>query len=425
MLKRQKPDSGQNSILFDPGKVWSRLGLALFFLPLLVVSQTAVAMTEDVPPLPDDNLIQNPWFRDAANTTGSHDGWQVTEAWGLSQKESNPTFDGVQGTSARIGTPRADYDEPHIISQVVTADPDKKVLVFQMWQVSRNLNELSATLFGSSSPDGPWEEIWQPWVQTQSSIHWRQTPLFEIELDQGYPFYKLELMCNYSGGIAGCKYTGVFFKVTDALGEGVEAAAPPTPMTPIETDEDANVETIDLQLEALLATAISDDSISITWPQHGQTDVVYQIQRSANGRNGWEIIAQVAATEWAYIDRNLSPEAEYFYRIQANVEGGGRLRSPIISATTMTADPPSSTSTPLSENVTIDPTATSALEVADLADPTPKPPDRSDQADEPAAPTEEARLATPLAPFYWLFTGFGAGILIVGGVWFLQRRKAN
>lgn len=67
------------------------------------------AETGKVCPLPDDNLIQNPWFR--TGNRPSLDGWIVIGpadgGWRPSQKLGNPTPDDVVGTAARLSVDRS------------------------------------------------------------------------------------------------------------------------------------------------------------------------------------------------------------------------------------------------------------------------------------------------------------------------------
>lgn len=404
---------------------------------ILLVTTLAFIMAEPAQQLPEDNLIRNPWFRDQSNTTASHDEWVITDAWGLSQKNSNPTFDDVVGTSARIGTPKASYDELHAMYQVVEADPTQPVLIFQMWQVSRSLNELKATIYGGNSPDGPWQEVWQPWVQQQSSVHWMQTPLFETELEEGYPFYKLELACSYSHGIAGCKYTGVYFTVSDELGQGTAVESAPTPPAsddgaPLPTTESGgrvNPAAVNLMLDEVSVTAVSANEIILTWPQHEQADATYQIERSPDGRGGWQIIEQVSADEWQYADGGLEAGSEYFYRIQVNFATGGRSRSPIFSATTLLAEPPQPSPTTAPET-SIDPTPTQVVEEVAVveSEPTETPlPEAEVQPTVAVVDEAETAVATQRGLDQWgmLLIGFGLGALLVGGFWTLSRRKVN
>ncbi|MCP5096819.1 MAG: fibronectin type III domain-containing protein, partial [Chloroflexi bacterium] len=325
-------------------------------LSLLCLFSTLTAFADEASPLPDDNLISNPWFRDTSNTGGSHDGWIVEEQWGLSQKNHNPTPDDVQGTSARLGIPKATFGVDSYIYTVVEADPANTILRFQTWQVSRNLHEEKATIYASDAPDGPWVEIWQPWVETNSSVSWTQVPLLETTIEDGFPYYKIEIMCNYWQGTAGCKYTGVYFTASDesdpnAVGEtfistestsgngrGAAANAGSNNGNPLATDQ--------FGLDELTATAVSDTEIMLQWPEGNDAALQFQIERSPDGRSRWEIVDTVSASDATFVDSELDADATYFYRIQVRVPGSGRLRSAVVSPDTTQVDvEPSPTAT--------------------------------------------------------------------------------
>ena len=412
---------------------------SIFYLLILLLLTIEVpfVFAEEADPLADDNLIINPWFRDSTNLTASHDGWEITDAWGLSQKNTNPTPDETEGTSARIGTPKAGYNEEHRMSQIIEADATQPVILFQMWQVSRSLVELDATIFASDSPDGPWEEVWNPWNQQLSSVHWMQTPLFEKELSQGYPYYKLELMCNYSHGIAGCKYSGVYFTVTNETGRGVEAGARVGAEESGDSRENSNGRINPagqgLNLESVSATAVSAQEIEISWPEHERLDATYQIERSFDGRGNWPVIDSVPANHWLFTDFGLLPETEYFYRIQVNFDGGGRSRSGIFSATTFVEGAEESPVEPTAvpeEEPAIDPTATVEPEPEPIIEPTATTPPESDPIVEPE-PEETAIITTQSDSnntqnqYGLVLIGFGLGALLVGGIWSISRRKTN
>ncbi|MEM7330673.1 MAG: hypothetical protein AAF490_01185 [Chloroflexota bacterium] len=411
--------------------------LCLLILFLLAI-EVPFVLAEEADTLPEDNLIINPWFRDETNTTASHDGWEITDAWGLSQKNTNPTPDDVVGTSARIGTPKASYNEDHRMSQIIEADESQPVLLFQMWQVSRSLVELDATIYVSDSPDGPWEPVWTPWNQQLSSVHWMQTPLFEAELDRGYPYYKLDLSCNYSHGIAGCKFSGVYFTVTDQTGQGIEAGS----QTELANASDNNRGTggsnnnrlalEGLGLESVTATAVSAQEIEILWPEHDRVDATYQIERSLSGRGNWQLVDAVSADEWAYVDAGLLPNTEYFYRIQVNFEGGGRTRTAIFSASTLSEfvdEPPVEETAVAEEPPSIEPIATNEPAPEPIGEPTviqePAVEEPSIEPEPTPAPVTTNSDSNVVDQYGLVLIGFGLGALLVGGIWSITRRKTN
>ena len=181
------------------------------------------------PPRPfPGNFIVNPWFRKLDDPTKSGlDGWsQKTDAgaWSHSQKASNPSPDQITGTAARWADGTGMGGGPGVaganayLYQIVAANPSDHVLQFQIWWIVLWIEEAKATIYGGNSPSGPWTEVWMPFRTVESqgaSTHWAQTAKMELQLDQGYSYYKVELYGKYPvGTTAGVKYTGVFFRVS-------------------------------------------------------------------------------------------------------------------------------------------------------------------------------------------------------------------
>lgn len=368
--------------------------IIVVFLSLLL---TSVVFAAEAPELPDDNLITNPWFRDATNTTASHDGWTVGPEWGLSQKNHNPTPDEVQGTSARLGIPKATFGVDSYIEQILEADPTLTVLRFQTWQVSRNLHQAQATIYGSESPDGPWEAVWQPWYEENSSVNWIQTPLVETTLTQGFPYYKVEFMCNYWQGTAGCKFTGVYF--TAAAESNPDAVAvedlPPAVQTgggrgaaddvPSDAGDTLPNAAVGVNFEGVTATAVSFDQITVTWLAQEDGNLPIEIERSPDGRRQWRPLGTVAADAMSYTDSELMPETTYYYRLLVRAPGNGRLASDIVSATTSAAGVvPTNTPEPVA--------------AAPIDTPEPAPPEPVADAVVETPVVSETETAVPLTP---------------------------
>ena len=215
-----------------------------------------------VPELPGDNLIVNPWFRSATDPNAPGlDGWTnvLTDGvgWVLSQKESNPSPDIVVsgrcagepvycGTSARwakiVSGPHAGKTFPNIdvyLYQVVAAGPAHRKLTFFTHWVSHRVAAAEVTVYGSQAPDGPWELVWTPFFHSQDDLIippsgdvtdlWEETGFLETTLDQGYSHYKVQFRARLpEGDSVGFKMTGVYFTVAAADGEE-------TPPTPTET----------------------------------------------------------------------------------------------------------------------------------------------------------------------------------------------
>ncbi|HHT26318.1 MAG TPA: hypothetical protein GXZ82_03580 [Firmicutes bacterium] len=190
-----------------------------------------------VPPLPEDNLISNPWFRQG--TKPSLNGWTATSngrgGWGATQKRGNPTPDDVVGTCARVstgrGTRRAGWSvDPGVdayLSQVVAADPQKRTLKFDMYWVTHTVNPAIVSVYGGSSPHGPWVKVWEPFHQvfTKTIVSssgrgqdlWfyysALTDMVTTTLAQGYPYYKVEIHANLPDSQGGFKVNGIYFAV--------------------------------------------------------------------------------------------------------------------------------------------------------------------------------------------------------------------
>jgi hypothetical protein len=199
------------------------------------------ASADQVEPLPDNNLVCNPWFRSSSNPNRpSFEHWQEEadpdgtlreiKYWSLSQKTSNPSPDAVNGTGARMaagkgqggggeGAPNVDT----YLSQVIVADSAYRDLSFQTHWVTINIVEAKVTIYGSVNSDGPWTEVWQPFRVDQSSSSsgsWLQTELLHTTIDEGYPYYKIVLHAHYPPNTNyGVKYTGVYLaaSMTDSI----------------------------------------------------------------------------------------------------------------------------------------------------------------------------------------------------------------
>jgi len=190
-----------------------------------------------VHPLPEDNLVLNPWFREGNKP--SLDGWVDATVgnggWVASQKAGNPSPDQVIGTAARISTGRGaerkgwsvDPGVDTYLYQVVSADPTKRTLKFDMYWVTHTVDPVTVTVFGGDSSEGPWTELWQPFRQVYRKVivsesgrgqdlwgyYSSTTDLETITLPSGYPHYRLEIHANLPDKHGGLKLTGVYFAV--------------------------------------------------------------------------------------------------------------------------------------------------------------------------------------------------------------------
>lgn len=227
-----------------------RLFVLLFLLAWLGAGTAVLAQTI-VEPLPDNNLIQNPWFR--SGNQPSLDGWTdaagTNVIWSLSQKPSNPSPDQVIGTSARLafgsgqggGTGQAGVDA--YLYQVVAADPNLTHLRFKIHWVTQWIDRAAVTIYGGDSADGPWTAVWTPLEINQATSTggaWTQTDLLDTTIAQGFPFYKIELFGRYPDGRQqGAKYTGVYFAVDSSAGSAAESAPAEPTQPPLPTSAPA------------------------------------------------------------------------------------------------------------------------------------------------------------------------------------------
>jgi hypothetical protein len=218
----------------------------------------------EVPDIPGDNLITNPWFRKFGNPNDSSlDGWTDAAGkdkyWSSSQKESNPSPDivvsgvcgGKQvycGTAARLsptpgqsgglGVPGVDA----YLYQVVSANPGHRKLKFFTHWVSHRIDPAEVVIYGGNSPNGPWTQVWIPFYYVQKSVIeppgggqeelWTQTEFLETTIKTGYAYYKVLIHANLPDSTTvGFKITGVYFATE--LGNGQSAAPPPSKFVPL------------------------------------------------------------------------------------------------------------------------------------------------------------------------------------------------
>lgn len=214
-------------------------------------------------PLPDDNLVQNPWFRD--NCQFSLGGWEVDVtadglSWGLSDKPQDPTDVNCNGdwTGFAVrwakqsgGTPELSPDQDARVWQVIgPVSPDETALRFHFLMVFHRMTRFRAQISGADGPSGPWTEIWTPidegWLTSggpnapfegtcpgglqDRDCLWDKVTEAELgglapltfEAPRGYAYYRIEFLGNYpqpdasDTGDVGGKVTRVYF----ALGAG-------------------------------------------------------------------------------------------------------------------------------------------------------------------------------------------------------------
>ena len=349
-----------------------------------------VAHAFPVPELPEDNLIVNPWFRSASDPrVYGFDGWTLPMTdgvtWGLSQKESNPSPDivvsgvcGSQqvycGTAARWAA-QSGVVYPNIdvfAYQVVAADPSHRQLKFFTHYVSHLVEVGAVNIYGGDSSEGPWELVWVPFYLSEDEMIipesrdgqdlWEETGFREWNIEQGYPYYKIELHSRLPEapfGIygVGFKITGIYFATAFTNEPG---SVPPTPgsassLSPTAEATVVAVETIPATAVAtvpdptpransvadseaavqgvttLTAETISATEIILAWNEGQNNSRGFRLERSLNGTTGWEIITTFGSNAIKYTDSGLPPDTVYYYRLRASQE----TTSNVVSARTL------------------------------------------------------------------------------------------
>jgi hypothetical protein len=229
-----------------------QLGIIALALGLVWCLTPSPGYTYPVPPLPEDNLIINPWFRSTSDpTTAGLDGWtrvlQDGNGWWITQKASNPSPDVIIsgkcgfdenycGTGARWANDpdpgeQENFTFPGVdvyLYQVVNADPANRKLKYFMYWVNHRVDVAEIKIYGSDSTSGQWVEVWLPFSLSQDknpspenspgrgNHPWFHTDTLETILGEGYPYYKIELHARYPEpdtrqGNVGVKITGVYF----------------------------------------------------------------------------------------------------------------------------------------------------------------------------------------------------------------------
>ncbi len=91
----------------------------------------------------------------------------------------------------------------------------------------------------------------------------------------------------------------------------------------------------------LIATALSASEISLSWADNADNEDGFEIQRSPDGANGWEVVATPSANAQSDTDADLAPGTAYWYRVRAtSATEGSSAYSDIATATTGAEPPP-------------------------------------------------------------------------------------
>lgn len=229
-----------------------RAALVLTTVAAVVVASAApAAAANEVAALPGDNLIANPWLSKVVNGQLKLDtsGWvfEGNPTWGTGNAKADCPGPAPWGTSYTLRWARNSGQTPEFhpnvevrVHTVVASASSKRTLKYFMHWVMHRMT-LKVYVYGGSSANGPWTQVWTPFQHTQT-VDWnppRTEPRSEawrhftslpgkfddwyapvpqkITLGQGYPYYKVELRASYptpdstTTGAVGGKVTGVYF----------------------------------------------------------------------------------------------------------------------------------------------------------------------------------------------------------------------
>ncbi len=220
-----------------------------------------------VAPLPSDNLLKNPWFRDSADKPSLEywvDATGPLGGWGASDKPGNPSPNDAVGTAARLSVGEdglavtIPINYPAYLYQVVASDPAKKTLKFDMFWVAHTVKPAQVTVYGGASASGPWTQVWQPFNKTYTqtiippagtgpanAYLWNYysalTSVVSTTIPVGYPYYKVEVHAILPDEEGGFKITGMYFangsEPTDPVDPGpIDTDPRPDPVDPGDTD---------------------------------------------------------------------------------------------------------------------------------------------------------------------------------------------
>lgn len=96
----------------------------------------------------------------------------------------------------------------------------------------------------------------------------------------------------------------------------------------------ANDFTLPAAPSSLVATAVSDTEIDLTWVDNSAAETSFSIERSLDGSTGWTGVLTPAANATSASDTGLTASTQYFYRIKALRSGDSSAYSNTDSATT-------------------------------------------------------------------------------------------
>jgi hypothetical protein len=116
----------------------------------------------------------------------------------------------------------------------------------------------------------------------------------------------------------------------------------------------------------LLATAVFEDQIDLSWTDNSSNETGFTIEQSPNGFEPWTEIATLASNNTDYADNSLSPGATYYYRVFAYNSAGPSGYSN--TAVTSTDEPPPVVDSSATREATIAGTVTGTFDATTAND---------------------------------------------------------
>jgi hypothetical protein len=126
---------------------------------------------------------------------------------------------GINRTAARLNDPSlAGQSQPNVheyLSQVVPGQG--ATLTVQMACIQHSALIGDTNIYGSTSPNGPWNLVWRPFTiadcahSTVEDRGWGTTRQAQITIPQSYPYYKIEFHAMRDAAGGGIKFTSAYF----------------------------------------------------------------------------------------------------------------------------------------------------------------------------------------------------------------------
>ncbi len=85
---------------------------------------------------------------------------------------------------------------------------------------------------------------------------------------------------------------------------------------------------------SLIAVAVDDTQIALSWTDNSSNETGFEIERSANGSTGWTPLQTTGLGESDFTDGQDNPGTTYYYRVRAINASGNSDYSNTANATT-------------------------------------------------------------------------------------------